>query len=136
MMQENFSHPWAFSTFLSPVWGTIVQLSIVGILGIPDPTNFLPVEATGALICSLVAIVIHVFSFERLNNFVEVKFEACYKEPEQSFINCNVGAIKTMDPVVSSEVKLLNLRQQQNVWEGGSSSDSQHILIFIQFCEI
>lgn len=119
------------------MWGTIVQLNIAEILGIPDPTNFLPVEVTGALIfCSLAAIIIHIFSFGKLNNFVEVKFEACYKEPEQFFMSCNIGAIKTTDPMVSSKVKLLNLCQQQNVWEGVNSSYSQHILIFIQLCEI
>lgn len=52
------------------------------ILGIPDPTNFLPVEETVTVVFwSLAAIVIHFFSFGKLNKFVEVKFEGCYKEP-------------------------------------------------------
>lgn len=136
-MQEHFSQSCAFSTLVSPMGGTIVQLSIVEILGIPDSTNFLPVEATGTLIfCSFAAIVIHIFSVGKLNSLVEVKFEDCCKEPEQSFINCYTGASKTTDPVVCSEVKLLNLCQQQNVWESKSHSNSQHIVIFIQLSEI
>lgn len=71
--------------------------------------NFLTVEVTGALIHFLVAPVIYIFSFGKLKSFVEMKFEACYRESEESVINCNIMAIKTTDPVVLSEVKLLNV---------------------------
>jgi len=95
------------------------------------------VKATGALIFySLAAIVIRIFSFGKPNSYVEVKFEACYKELELSFINYNTGATETTYPVVSSEVQLLNLCQQQKVWEDGNTSPSQHIPIFMQLCEI
>lgn len=64
LKQDKASQPWTFSTLVSPVWGTIVQLSIVEILGVPSPSNFLPVDVTGALtFCPLAAVVIHIFSF-------------------------------------------------------------------------
>lgn len=38
-----------------------------------------------------------------------MKFQTFYKEPKQSFMHSNIVAIKTMEWVVSSEDKLLNL---------------------------
>lgn len=80
------------------MWGTTEQLTIMEILGIPDPTNFLPVEETVTVVFwSLAAIVIHFFSFGKLNKFVEVKFEGCYTEPEKHFINDKKETIKSTD---------------------------------------
>lgn len=53
---------------------------------------------TGALnFCPLAAVVTSIFSFGKLNNSVEMKFETLYKRPKPFFIHSNIVAIKTME---------------------------------------
>lgn len=98
LKKENASQPWTVFARLSAILDTIVQLSVVEILGVPNPTSSSGgSRRTGALtFCPLAAVVISIFSFGKLNNSVEKKFETFYKGHKQFFIHSKIVATRTM----------------------------------------